>query len=491
MAPTNLLILLSDEHNPQVMGCAGHPEVHTPHLDALAHSGTRFVNASCASPICVPTRAALATGQSLHETGYWDNCDAWDGRTPSWHHALRAAGHEVVSIGKLHYRGWAGDDYGFSQSLLPMHIHQGRGELKMLLRDPPAPLGDGSGLLASARAGESDYTRYDQAIRTEAVEWLRRKAAAPAGAKPWVLMVSLVAPHFPLTAPAPFFERYRDRALRLPKRYVFGIDPDAHPFARQYAAVSGYNLHFRSEADVRRALCGYYGLVSWLDHQVGAILQALRDSGLDATTRVAYLSDHGDNAGARGLWGKSTMYAESVGVPLILSGPGVVAGAVERAAVGHTDLYKTVLDAVGLPTEAGTASPHTRSLLRPLPPDRVALSEYHTVGSKAAVFMLRDARRKYVHYVDHRPEFFDLEADPEELHDLGTDPARADEVHHWAALLRERLDPEAVDRRAKARQRELVAQYGGEQAIRGSAGIGGYTPAPSAAPSPAQATAPR
>ena len=134
----NLLLIVSDEHNPKVMGCAGHPEIHTPNLDCLATSGTRFTNASCASPICVPARAALATGRNLFEIGYWDNVDAYDGRTSSWHHVLRAAGHEVVSVGKLHYRGWQGDDYGFSESLLPMHIHGGRGEVKMLLRNPPA-----------------------------------------------------------------------------------------------------------------------------------------------------------------------------------------------------------------------------------------------------------------------------------------------------------------------------------------------------------------
>ena len=177
--PGNLVVILSDEHNPHVMGCAGHPEVHTPHLDALAARGTRFLNASCASPICVPARAALATGRNVFETGYWDNVDAYDGRTRSWHHVLREAGHEVVSIGKLHYRGWPGDDYGFSESLLPMHIHGGKGEPKMLLRDPPAPLGDGSGLLASARPGVSDYNRYDEQICATAQQWLQRRAEGP------------------------------------------------------------------------------------------------------------------------------------------------------------------------------------------------------------------------------------------------------------------------------------------------------------------------
>ncbi|MDE2456759.1 MAG: sulfatase-like hydrolase/transferase, partial [Burkholderiales bacterium] len=359
MHPGNLLIILSDEHNIAAMGCAGHPDVLTPNLDAMAARGTRFANASCASPICVPARAALATGRNVHETGYWDNVDAYDGRTPSWHHALRSAGHEVVSIGKLHYRGWDGDDYGFSESLLPMHIHAGRGEVKMLLRNPPASVGDGSNLLRSARAGESDYTRYDERITDRAIEWIAEHGKREAGAKPWVLMVSLVAPHFPLTVPQRFFDLYRDKKLRMPKGYAFGVDEDAHPFVRQYARESGYNLHFESQADVQRALCGYYGLVSCLDDKVGRLLEALADAGLEQSTRVMYLSDHGDNAGARGLWGKSTMYAESVGVPLILQGPEVARGRVEQACVSHIDVYDTVLDAVGVPASKSSASPRS------------------------------------------------------------------------------------------------------------------------------------
>ncbi|GAA0511300.1 sulfatase-like hydrolase/transferase [Pigmentiphaga daeguensis] len=471
---SNLLIILSDEHSPGVMGCAGHGEVSTPHLDALAASGTRFANAVCASPICVPTRAALATGRAVHEAGYWDNVDAYDGAVPSWHHVLREHGHEVVSIGKLHYRGAPGEDYGFSESLLPMHIHGGRGEVKMLLRDPPASLGDGANMLASARAGESDYNRYDDRICDTAVRWLRRKAATPAPDKPWVLMVSLVAPHFPLTVPAPFFDRYAAQPLRLPKAYRFGIDEAAHPFIRQYARETGYNVHFRDESDVRRALAGYYGLVSFLDAKVGTLVRTLKECGLDDATRIMYLSDHGDNVGARGLWGKSTMYAESVGIPMILSGAGIEAGRVERTPVGQTDVYDTVLDAVGVPADAGRVSPSARSLLRELPADRAVLSEYHTVGSRAAVFMLRDAHTKYVHYCDHPPQLFDLDDDPDELHDIAAkSPGR---VRAWRERLAGFCDPDEVDRRAKARQAELIRRHGGDAAIRAGTGIGGYTP---------------
>lgn len=478
MTPKNLLIIMSDEHNPKVMGCAGHPDVLTPHLDALAAGGTRFTNASCASPICVPARAALATGRNIFETGYWDNVDAYDGRIPSWHHLLREAGHDVVSIGKLHYRGWDGDDYGFSESLLPMHIHGGRGEVKMLLRDPPASLGDGSGMLRSAKPGVSDYNAYDDQITQRAIEWLQDRGNRPQAGKPWVLMVSLVAPHFPLTVPEPFFDLYRDKPLRMPKGYCFGIDEAAHPFIQQYARLTGYNFHFKSNDDVRRALCGYYGLVSFLDDKVGQLRRALEQGGLADDTRVIYLSDHGDNAGARGLWGKSTMYAESVGVPLILSGPDVAAGRIEAAAVSHIDIHNTVLDAVGHDLAHSTASPRSQSLFGPLDPRRVTLSEYHTVGSRAAVFMTQDAESKYVHYCDHPPELFDLKQDPEEMSNLAGRADQRDRVAGWETRLRELCDPDVTDRRAKRRQRELVEFYGGEASIRSGQGIGSYTPSP-------------
>jgi choline-sulfatase len=476
--PCNLLIILSDEHNPNVMGWRGHPHVKTPHLDELARHGTAFTQAHCSSPICVPTRAALATGCPIHETGYWDNVDGFDGRTKTWHHVLRERGHEAVSIGKLHYRGHAGDDYGWSESLLPMHIHEGRGEVRMLLRNPPCSIGDGSNMLGSAKAGQSTYNQYDDDICESAKAWLKQKSTSAQPEKPWVLMVSMVAPHFPLTVPQKWFDIYSDLPLHLPKGYVYGVDSNAHPFVQAYSKQSGYNQHFKDESDVRRALAGYYGLVSFLDDKVGQLLQSLTHFGLEANTRVMYLSDHGDNNGARGLWGKSTMYTESVGMPLILRGAGIDAGKQVNVPASHLDVFNTVLDCVGIDAKHSTASPYSQSLLAPLDEDRLTLSEYHTVGSTSAIFMLRNKQYKYVHYVDLPPQLFDLFADPEEMNDLAANPNCAALVREWSGKLHLLLDPVAVDRRAKARQAELIEQFGGESAIRSGQMIGGYTPAP-------------
>jgi choline-sulfatase len=468
----NLLVILADEHSPRALGCAGHPFVHTPNLDALAARGTRFTAAYTPSPICVPARAALATGRNLHAMGrHHDNADPYDGSVRSWHHALRDGGHEVVSIGKLHFRGLPGDDHGFSEERLAMHVVDGKGDLLALIRDETAPPRKGAAKMAkSAGPGESDYTRYDRDICADAQVWLREKAKAaadkPQGEKPWCLFVSLVTPHFPLTAPPEHFYRYPPEVVGTPKLYAKDQRP-AHPFLADYAATIPYDAHVPDLATAQRMMAGYYGLVSFMDEQVGKILAALEASGLGGSTRVLYASDHGDNAGARGLWGKSTMYEESVGVPMILAGAGVPAGAACATPVSLTDVFATVLDAVGCaePVPPGTAS--LFDVARGAAAGRRVVSEYHASGSREAAFMLRDGRWKYVRYVTYPPQLFDLLTDPEELRDLATDPARAMDIALLEIKLREALgaDPEDLDTEVKARQAEILLANGGREAV--------------------------
>jgi choline-sulfatase len=480
--PRNLLVILSDEHSPKALGCAGHPFVQTPNLDALAARGTRFTAAYTPSPICVPARAALATGRELHAMArYQDNADPYDGAVRSWHHALRDAGHEVVSIGKLHFRGLPGDDHGFTEERLAMHVVEGKGDLLALIRDETAPPRKGARKMReSAGPGESDYTRYDRAIAADARAWLRERSGRT-GDKPWCLFVSLVTPHFPLTAPEEHFRRYPPEIVGTPKLYASKERP-RHPFTDDYAATIPYDSHVRDAADVQRMMAGYYGLVSFMDEQVGAILGTLRDCGLGASTRVLYASDHGDSVGARGLWGKSVMYEESVGVPVILAGEGVAARAACDTPVSLTDVFATVLDAVGCTEAPPPGSSSLFSIARGAEPDRVAFSEYHASGSREAAFMLRDGRFKYVRYVTYPPQLFDLAADPDELHDLARDPSRAAVVSRMEALLRARLgaDPAEVDARVKARQAAILAAHGGREAVMARGDLP-YSPPPGVA----------
>ncbi len=102
--PQNLIVIMSDEHSSKMLGCYGHPVVKTPHLDKPAAGGTHFTTAYCNSPVCVPARAGFATGRYIHQAGFWDNADSYDGSLSGWHHRLRENGHRMVSISKLHFR---------------------------------------------------------------------------------------------------------------------------------------------------------------------------------------------------------------------------------------------------------------------------------------------------------------------------------------------------------------------------------------------------
>ena len=476
--PKNLLVIMSDEHSPKALGCYGSEVVKTPHLDALAARGTRFSSAYCTSPVCIPARASFAVGRYIHEIGYWDNADAYDGRVPSWHHRLRDRNHEVVSIGKLHFHK-PDEDHGFSKEIIPMHIVEGKGDLMGLVRSE-LPVRKGAYKMAHyAGPGESQYTFYDREITARAQVWLRQ-AAIRDHDKPWVLFVSLVAPHFPLTAPPEHYYRYFDQNLPTPKLYDKRERP-THPYLVDYARSFNYDDYFDKDA-VKRAVAGYYGLCSFLDENIGKILRSLEDAGLADDTRVLYTSDHGDNLGTRGLWGKSTMFEETAGVPLIMAGDSIPVGKTVETPVSHVDFFPFALDAVANHENAlrqGLPGTSLLDLAHGAVPDRNVMVEYHGMGSTTGAFMIRHGKYKYILYIDYRAQLFDLEADPEELVDIAPNPAYAKVVEECRQRMLRICDPEVVDRKAKARQSELLAEHGGREAVIARGDLG-FTPAPGA-----------
>ena len=465
MQPANFIFILSDEHSKRVLGSYGHPIIRTPNLDRLAARGTRFVNAYTNCPICVPARASFATGRYVHQIRCWDNAIAYDGRVPSWGHRLMAQGHRTTAIGKLHYVDSDARRNGFDEEILPLHIVNGIGDLLGLIRDE-LPRRPGSAKLGpEAGRGESEYTRYDRSIAQETVRWLKSEAPRYR-ARPWALYVGFVSPHFPLIAPPEFYDLYPEDRVPWPDQYAPAERP-RHPFIDAMRQCLCFDEPFDPPM-VRRAIAAYMGLVSFLDDNIGQILRALEETDLAATTRVLYSSDHGDNLGTRGLWGKSTMYEESAGIPMILAGPDVPSGAVCETPVTLVDAFPSVIAGVGASAHPDDANLPGRSLIdiaRGENPERTILSEYHAAGSICGAFMIRRGRYKYVHYVDLPPILFDLERDPYERVDLGCDPAYAGLVADCEAALRTVVDPEAVDRLAKADQQRYIDKHGGKDAI--------------------------
>lgn len=464
----NLLFIQSDNHNRQVSGCYGHRIVKTPTLDKLAGGGVRFANSYSTSALCCPARAAMATGRYPHQTGYWDNAIAYDGRMPSWMRRLRDQGHTVVGIGKLHYRS-SDDDNGFSEELMPMHLLDGKGAIKNLLRgydaEPVSTDGARWKLYAErSGVGETHYQEYDRKITATAIEWLRVHGADHG--KPWVLKVGYISPHPPFSVPRRLYALYPESDMPLPGRSRPGDRPE-HPAMRYLRELDGWR-DMTDEQMLRRVAAGYFGLITHLDEQIGAVMKVVEELGLLQNTRVLYTSDHGELFGWQGIFGKKNLYEGAVGVPLLLAGAGVPEGRVVRQLVSHVDLFPTVVEGAGANLAAEDGDLPGISLFPAMAGNeakRTAFAEYHAQGSKAGQFMLRDGGLKLIYHVGMPPQLFDLSADPDEAHDLveeGHDGGRAKALEK---RLRAICDPEEVDARAKADQRRAAEFWGGREKL--------------------------
>ena len=472
MQPLNVLFIMSDQHQQKVAGCYGHDFIRTPHLDALAARGTRFTTAYTNSPICVPARAALAIGRHVHETRYWDNAHGYDGRVKSWHHLAAEQGSGVTSIGKLHFRSEA-DPVGFEASMIPMHVAGGTGDVRGCVKRPMPPPLKRSKLATRIGAGISSYARYDNEIMEHACAWLKEKGNVRNG-RPWTLMCSFVCPHPPYIAPQSFYDEYERINFPMPKL----SDPDTplHPWINLLQRSRNHE-DFLTPQTKKVLMNAYYGCVSYLDSNIGKVLAALDEAGLRDNTLVVYTTDHGENLGARKLWGKNNMYEESAAIPMIIAGPGVPENRVSTTPVTLIDIGPTVLDAIGHAEVATREKLPGRSLIglacaHP-DPDRVAFSEYYAAGADRAAFMIRKGRYKFITYVGYSPELFDLEDDPEETRNLADDPAHTDILRQYDGILRAMVNPEALDEQAYQDQCAMVEQCGGRDKVTDKGAIQG------------------
>ncbi|MCL4151032.1 UNVERIFIED_CONTAM: hypothetical protein GTU68_037047, partial [Idotea baltica] len=393
---------MSDEHQARAMGCAGHPFVKTPNLDALAAKGIRFTDAYTPSPICVPARASFASGRHVHVNRLWDNAMPYTGEPKGWGHTLQGANVPVESIGKLHYRSEE-DPAGFDTEHIPMQVVGGVGMVWASIRKEDERVGaPGGGRMLGEYIGpgHSKYTEYDAAVTERTGAWFAERAAS-GDDQPWCLYVGLVAPHFPLVVPQEFYDLYPLDSLPPVK-----LHPDdghsRHPWVEKQNAAMESETRFNDAEERLSAMAAYYGLCSWLDHNIGQIMGSLEAAGFGKNTTVIYTSDHGDNVGARGLWGKSNLYQESVAVPLIMSGPDVTPGTCDTP-VSLLDISATVPDHFGLAFEGDGASLHTIAASAE-DPDRRILSEYHAAGAVSGAYMLRMGQWKLNYYVGFAPE---------------------------------------------------------------------------------------
>ena len=464
MTGQNVLLIVSDEHSREALGCYGADYMHTPNIDRLAAEGARFSCAYTPSPICVPARACIATGTYVHQNRCWSNAQPYHGQIAGWGHRLIDAGHRVVSVGKLHYRSDE-DQNGFDTEIIPLHVKDGVGWARGLLgRDGSS--WDGTAHFAEEIGpGLCDYNRYDMRIAEAACSWLRHEAPKHTE-KPWVLCASFVSPHYPLIVPQAYFDRYPLEDIEAP-RLNAPDDRSPHPVLDAMRRYLNYDDFF-DDVGRRIAKASYFGLCSFLDDHVGALLDALHDSGQYEDTLVIYTSDHGELAGNHGLWTKCVMYEESVGIPLIVSGRDIPSGKVVSTQASLVDIHPTIMNATGEGLTAEDMNLPGKSLLDLVceeEPGRTVLSEYHDGGSITGMFMIRRKHLKYICYPGYPPQLFDLEEDPHESTDLAQNSDYRHEVEDCHRVLSALVDPICVNRQAFTEQAAKVEELGGRDGI--------------------------
>lgn len=485
----NVLFIMCDQLRWDYLSCTGHPHLKTPHIDRLARMGVRFDRAFVNAPVCGPSRMSFYTGRTVFSHGAtWNYVPLPIGELTIGDYLIRQ-GVRVAVAGKTHITQ---DAAGRARLGLTQHtdidLIVSEGNIEPWERDDGIhpPRVDKRGLAYNKWLNELGYDG-DNPWDTWANSgegpggeiksgWELRNSIYPArvaeahsetayitdrglafmqecGDKPWLLHLSYIKPHWPYIAPRPYFGMYsREHVVAAVKSEGERADP--HPVYKAFMDME-IGRSFAREETREAVIPAYMALVRQIDDHVGRVLAWLETSGRMKDTMIVFASDHGDYLGDHWLGEKDLFHEPSVRVPLIVVDPRAAADATRGTTcnelVEAIDLAPTFLAYAGGDPTGQSHRLEGRSLLPLLhgerPPwRRYAISEYDysilpaaaALGvrpSDARLFMITDARWKYVHAPGFRPMLFDLATDPHELTDLGADPAFEDERQRLAAAL--------------------------------------------------------
>ncbi|MHB1001772.1 MAG: sulfatase-like hydrolase/transferase [Armatimonadota bacterium] len=418
----NILVIMSDQHNPHILGCEGDKVVKTPSMDRLAQNGILFENCYCPAPLCVPSRMSFMSSRYPYQNEVWTNICHLSSDIPTFAHSLSAAGYETVLCGRMHFCG-PDQRHGFMKRLI--------GDVTGEYIGSPLPAltnyllqGAGASRKAAeiAGPGRTGYQLYDETVADTASGYIRDYAKNhKPDSDPFCMVAGFVLPHCPFVCPDDDFYMYYDQ-IDLPQ-FPDGYFENLHPAVKEWRRHFGIdNL---TEDEIRRARSGYYGLVAHFDRQLGKVINAVEESGLSENTVIVYTSDHGEMAGEHGMWWKMNHYEGSASVPLMISWPGhYKAGIRKDQIVNLIDIGPTLIDIAGadpLPDVSG------RSMLPIINGtddkwSNESFTEYCPNLGFPPSRMIRKGPWKLVHYDGYRPQLFNLHDDPMEYNDLGDNP---------------------------------------------------------------------
>lgn len=454
----NIVFIITDQQRYDTVAALGYPHMVTPHLDRMVDEGVSFTNMYVTSPSCAPSRASLFSGLYPHTNGVFRNDERWP---QTWVGKLAQSGYRCVNVGKMHTSPFE-QSFGFHErhvvenkdratSRLPFYLDNWDKAFIATGQEKPTrrtyrKRPDYNDSLGAFVWDLPESLHSDVFVADLACEWLNRY---PAG-EPFFLQIGIPGPHPPYDPPAAYLDLYKERDIPLPIRDQAAMD--AQPAAikelrQQHMAVDHdaiVHLPDPSDEQMRRQRVHYYANVSLIDDQVRKVFDALKRRGVLENTVVIFTSDHGDALNDHGLSQKWSMYEGSVHVPAIIWSAGNPAkGRRIEDLVPHFDLGPTILDLAGVETppymEARSLAPY---LEKDEPNERreMVFSEHagdRILSGTDIMTMVRTPRWKLIYFVEGDGQLFDMENDPDEIHDLW-DAAEHAETRH--ALLHEILN---------------------------------------------------
>ncbi|WP_250501101.1 choline-sulfatase [Caballeronia sp. GAWG1-5s-s] len=458
-AKQNILVLMADQLTPFALAAYGNRVTKTPHIDALARRGVVFESAYCASPLCAPSRFSLLAGKLPSKIGAYDNAAEFPSETLTFAHYLRAEGYRTILSGKMHFCG-ADQLHGFEERLTT-DIYPADFGWTPDWRDfetRPSWYHNMSSVIDAGPCVRTNQLDFDDEVTFTARQKLfdlARERQAGKDARPFLMVASLTHPHDPYAIPRKYWDMYRDEDVDMPlhRDSLEASDPHSRRLRHVYEA----DRTPPTDQQIRNARRAYYGAVSYVDDQFGAILEALEQAGLADDTTIIVTSDHGEMLGERNLWYKMTFFEGGCRVPLIVHRPGRFEAHRVADSVSHLDLLPTLVDLAGNDQprdwpdaiDGRSLMPH----LKGTGGHDEAIGEYLAEGAIAPIVMIRRGAYKFIHTKVDPDQLYDLEADPFERSNLAEDERHRALVAAFREEVARRWDLDALHRDVLASQR--------------------------------------
>lgn len=460
----NILFIQADQLTSFALGCYGNTAALTPNINRLAEQGVLFRNTYCNSPLCGPSRNSMMAGRLPHRVGAYDNANELPAAAPTFAHVLRAAGYHCRLSGKMHFVG-PDQLHGFHQRYNTDIYPAGFNWTPDWTRGPYP--NQGSSIRYLNESGPCAWNLqldYDEETLAGGLQYLRNLVRARAQTQEaFFLCVSFTQPHDPFVAGQEYWDRYEGVSIPMPEAPRIPIE-EMHPFDQWIQVHHEADTYPPSEETVLAARRGYLAMTSYIDDKVGELLAELDRLGVAENTVVVFASDHGDMQGEHGMWYKRTFHEWAMRVPLIVADPRASEnhGREVEAPVSLVDLFPTFTELGGAPADwPGTEHLDGESLV-PLMngetdgAERVVYGEYCGEGAVQPMRIVRRGSMKYVAVNGEEPLLFNLENDPNELHNLAGDASVAEEEASLAALAMEGWDGAELRERIIADQKQRL-----------------------------------